>query len=87
MIWSELYIFPVNYMLVLSSDYLTARHLTLLLYMQVVARFNEIVTSLLLEGALETFRRYSIKEEDITVRFVYQFSFLSLGFFISCISF
>ncbi|KAF3337848.1 6,7-dimethyl-8-ribityllumazine synthase [Carex littledalei] len=33
----------------------------------VVARFNEIVTSLLLEGALETFRRYSIKEEDITV--------------------
>ncbi|KAF3337620.1 6,7-dimethyl-8-ribityllumazine synthase [Carex littledalei] len=33
----------------------------------VVARFNEIVTSLLLEGALETFRRYSVKEEDITV--------------------
>ncbi|XP_073013548.1 6,7-dimethyl-8-ribityllumazine synthase, chloroplastic [Typha latifolia] len=33
----------------------------------VVARFNEIVTNLLLEGALETFRRYSIREEDITV--------------------
>ncbi|KAJ3696804.1 hypothetical protein LUZ61_000509 [Rhynchospora tenuis] len=33
----------------------------------VVARFNEIVTNLLLEGALETFRRYSVKEEDITV--------------------
>ncbi|KAJ3675359.1 hypothetical protein LUZ60_004401 [Juncus effusus] len=33
----------------------------------VVARFNEIVTNLLLEGALETFRRYSVKEEDVTV--------------------
>ncbi|MQL79745.1 hypothetical protein Taro_012198, partial [Colocasia esculenta] len=31
----------------------------------VVARFNEIVTKLLLEGALETFKRYSVKEEDI----------------------
>lgn len=33
----------------------------------VVGRFNEIVTNLLLEGALETFRRYSVKEEDIVV--------------------
>ncbi|XP_020252935.1 6,7-dimethyl-8-ribityllumazine synthase, chloroplastic-like [Asparagus officinalis] len=33
----------------------------------VVARFNEVVTNLLLEGALETFRRYSVREEDITV--------------------
>lgn len=33
----------------------------------VVARFNEIVTNLLLEGALETFRRYSIDDDDITV--------------------
>ncbi|KAJ4756511.1 hypothetical protein LUZ62_090916 [Rhynchospora pubera] len=33
----------------------------------VVARFNGIVTNLLLEGALETFRRYSVKEEDVTV--------------------
>ncbi|CAL5430164.1 unnamed protein product [Camellia sinensis] len=33
----------------------------------VVARFNEIVTKLLLEGALDTFKRYSVKEEDIGV--------------------
>ncbi|CAL5390003.1 unnamed protein product [Camellia sinensis] len=32
----------------------------------VVARFNEIVTKLLLEGALDTFKRYSV-EEDIDV--------------------
>ncbi|KAL6344144.1 hypothetical protein AAG906_031858 [Vitis piasezkii] len=36
----------------------------------VVARFNEIVTKLLLEGALETFKRYSVKEEDIDVVWV-----------------
>ncbi|KAL7209008.1 hypothetical protein ACSBR1_030703 [Camellia fascicularis] len=34
----------------------------------VVARFNEIVTKLLLEGALDTFKRYSVKEEDIDIR-------------------
>lgn len=33
----------------------------------VVARFNEIVTNLLLQGALEAFERYSIKAENITV--------------------
>ncbi|XP_062226066.1 6,7-dimethyl-8-ribityllumazine synthase, chloroplastic-like [Phragmites australis] len=33
----------------------------------VVARFNEIVTNLLLQGALETFERYSVKAENITV--------------------
>ncbi|PWZ38203.1 hypothetical protein Zm00014a_023134 [Zea mays] len=33
----------------------------------VVARFNEVVTNLLLQGALETFERYSVKEENITV--------------------
>ncbi|KAG2629942.1 hypothetical protein PVAP13_3KG511800 [Panicum virgatum] len=33
----------------------------------VVARFNEVVTNLLLQGALETFERYSVKPEDITV--------------------
>lgn len=33
----------------------------------VVSRFNEVVTNLLLEGALETFRRYSVTEENITV--------------------
>jgi hypothetical protein len=36
--------------------------------MQVVARFNEIVTNLLLQGALEAFERYSVKAENITVR-------------------
>ncbi|XP_077225297.1 6,7-dimethyl-8-ribityllumazine synthase / DMRL synthase / lumazine synthase / riboflavin synthase isoform X2 [Tasmannia lanceolata] len=36
----------------------------------VVARFNEIVTKLLLEGALETFKRYSVRDEDIDVVWV-----------------
>ncbi|XP_010277852.1 PREDICTED: 6,7-dimethyl-8-ribityllumazine synthase, chloroplastic [Nelumbo nucifera] len=36
----------------------------------VVARFNEIVTKLLLEGALETFKRHSVREEDIDVVWV-----------------
>lgn len=36
----------------------------------VVARFNEVVTRLLMEGAVETFKRYSVKEEDIDVVWV-----------------
>ncbi|CAN0892294.1 6,7-dimethyl-8-ribityllumazine synthase, chloroplastic [Linum grandiflorum] len=36
----------------------------------VVARFNEIVTRRLLEGAIETFTRYSVNEEDIDVVWV-----------------
>lgn len=36
----------------------------------VVARFNEIITKQLLEGALATFKNYSIKEEDIDVVWV-----------------
>ncbi|KAF6166821.1 hypothetical protein GIB67_005697 [Kingdonia uniflora] len=36
----------------------------------VVARFNEVVTKLLLEGALETFKRYSVREEDVDVVWV-----------------
>ncbi|GMH08744.1 hypothetical protein Nepgr_010584 [Nepenthes gracilis] len=36
----------------------------------VVARFNEIVTKQLLEGALETFSKYSVNEEDIDVVWV-----------------
>ena len=35
--------------------------------MKVVARFNEIVTRQLLEGGLDTFKKYSVKEEDIDV--------------------
>ncbi|KAL3631718.1 hypothetical protein CASFOL_024702 [Castilleja foliolosa] len=31
----------------------------------VVARFNEIITRPLLEGALDTFKKYSVKEEDV----------------------
>lgn len=34
---------------------------------KVVARFNEVVTKLLLEGAIETFKKYSVREEDIEV--------------------
>jgi 6,7-dimethyl-8-ribityllumazine synthase len=37
------------------------------IYLQVVARFNEIVTNLLLQGALETFERYS-KPENIHLK-------------------
>uniref|UniRef100_A0A2P2JEY9 6,7-dimethyl-8-ribityllumazine synthase n=1 Tax=Rhizophora mucronata TaxID=61149 RepID=A0A2P2JEY9_RHIMU len=37
---------------------------------KVVARFNEIVTKQLLEGALETFKKYSVREEDIDVVWV-----------------
>ncbi|KAH1040602.1 hypothetical protein J1N35_042345 [Gossypium stocksii] len=37
---------------------------------KVVARFNEIVTRQLLEGALDTFRKYSVNEEDIDVVWV-----------------
>ncbi|GMY33012.1 6,7-dimethyl-8-ribityllumazine synthase, chloroplastic [Fagus crenata] len=36
----------------------------------VVARFNEIITKLLLEGALATFKNYSVSEEDIDVVWV-----------------
>lgn len=36
--------------------------------MKVVARFNEVVTKLLLEGALDTFKKYSVREDDIDVR-------------------
>ncbi|KAF4374593.1 6,7-dimethyl-8-ribityllumazine synthase, chloroplastic [Cannabis sativa] len=36
----------------------------------VVARFNEIVTKALLEGALNTFKNYSVQEEDIDVVWV-----------------
>ncbi|CAK7325017.1 unnamed protein product [Dovyalis caffra] len=36
----------------------------------VVARFNEIITRPLLEGAVATFKKYSIKEEDIDVVWV-----------------
>lgn len=34
---------------------------------KVVARFNEIVTRPLLEGALDAFKKYAVKEEDIDV--------------------
>ncbi|KAK6138619.1 hypothetical protein DH2020_027644 [Rehmannia glutinosa] len=36
----------------------------------VVARFNEIITKPLLEGALDTFKKYSVKEEDVDVVWV-----------------
>jgi len=36
----------------------------------VVSRFNEIITSKLLEGALDCWRRHGGREEDVTVVFV-----------------
>ncbi|XP_057776949.1 6,7-dimethyl-8-ribityllumazine synthase, chloroplastic isoform X2 [Salvia miltiorrhiza] len=60
-----------------SSQTSAVRHLTGSLtsaeglrFAIVVARFNEIVTRPLLEGALDTFKRYSVKEEDIDVVWV-----------------
>ncbi|PHT33068.1 6,7-dimethyl-8-ribityllumazine synthase, chloroplastic [Capsicum baccatum] len=36
----------------------------------VVARFNDLITKKLLEGALDTFKKYSVREEDIDVIWV-----------------
>ncbi|GFY81224.1 6,7-dimethyl-8-ribityllumazine synthase [Actinidia rufa] len=48
-----------------------ARFLLLfLIHPRLWARFNEIVTRPLLEGALDTFKKYSVKEEDIDVVWV-----------------
>ncbi|CDP20150.1 unnamed protein product [Coffea canephora] len=47
----------------------------------VVARFNEIVTKPLLEGALDTFKKYSVKEEDIDVS-DFELVFVFLPFFL-----
>lgn len=35
--------------------------------MKVVGRFNEIVTRPMLEGALSTFKSYSVQDEDVDV--------------------
>ncbi|KAB1218192.1 Glucose-1-phosphate adenylyltransferase small subunit 1, chloroplastic [Morella rubra] len=40
------------------------------LLLKVVARFNEIVTKQLLEGALATFKNYSVQDEDVDVVWV-----------------
>ena len=52
--------------------------------LKVVARFNEIVTKQLLEGALTTFKNYSVQEEDIDVLFIhylcYPFAWFCLPF-------
>ncbi|KAK4354839.1 hypothetical protein RND71_027033 [Anisodus tanguticus] len=34
----------------------------------VVARFSDLITKKLLEGALDTFKNYSVREEDIDIR-------------------
>ncbi|KAK6138600.1 hypothetical protein DH2020_027653 [Rehmannia glutinosa] len=59
------------------SQTLAVRHLTGSLtsaeglrFAIVVARFNEIITKPLLEGALDTFKKYSVKEEDVDVVWV-----------------
>ncbi|KAL0674744.1 hypothetical protein Bca4012_002725 [Brassica carinata] len=41
------------------------RHRELSNFRKVVARFNEVVTKLLLKGAIETFKKHSAREEDI----------------------
>lgn len=52
-------------MLMLIWSILVINYFSVLI--EVVARFNELVTKLLLEGALETFKKYSVKEENIDV--------------------
>lgn len=37
----------------------------------VVGRFNDLVTKLLLEGALDHFERHGVPREDVDVRFVF----------------
>ncbi|RZC62168.1 hypothetical protein C5167_023924 [Papaver somniferum] len=37
----------------------------ILLVFSSVLRFNEVVTRLLLDGALNTFKRYGVREEDV----------------------
>ncbi|HTI50489.1 MAG TPA: 6,7-dimethyl-8-ribityllumazine synthase [Planctomycetaceae bacterium] len=39
-------------------------------YAIVVARFNDLVTRRLLEGALDTFRRHGVKDKNITIVWV-----------------
>ncbi|XP_048613187.1 6,7-dimethyl-8-ribityllumazine synthase, chloroplastic-like [Brassica napus] len=39
-------------------------------FRKIVARFNEVVKKLLLEGAIETFKKHSVREEDIQVIWV-----------------
>ncbi|CAN6988491.1 unnamed protein product, partial [Brassica oleracea var. botrytis] len=46
------------------------RHRELSNFRKVVARFNEVVTKLLLKGAIETFKKHSAREEDIQVIWV-----------------
>lgn len=49
---------------------------------KVVARFNELVTKLLLEGALETFKKYSVKEENIDVCSCFFIVLCSIKYFV-----
>ncbi|RZC94516.1 hypothetical protein C5167_026248 [Papaver somniferum] len=37
----------------------------ILLVFSTVLRFNEVVTRLMLDGALDTFKRYGVREEDV----------------------
>ncbi|KAI4338358.1 hypothetical protein L6164_016696 [Bauhinia variegata] len=60
-----------------STQIAAVRHLTGsvtkthgLRFAVVVARFNEIITKALLEGALSTFKNYSVQDEDIDVVWV-----------------
>ncbi|CAF2115564.1 unnamed protein product, partial [Brassica napus] len=46
------------------------RHRELSNFRKIVARFNEVVKKLVLEGAIETFKKHSVREEDIQVIWV-----------------
>ncbi|WZZ58147.1 hypothetical protein YC2023_058254 [Brassica napus] len=43
---------------------------SMVILLKIVARFNEAVKKLLLEGAIETFKKHSVREEDIQVIWV-----------------
>lgn len=67
-------------MLILIRAILVINYFFILI--KVVARFNELVTKLLLEGALETFKKYSVKEENIDVCSCFFIVLCSIKYFV-----
>ncbi|WZZ83494.1 hypothetical protein YC2023_104066 [Brassica napus] len=43
---------------------------SMVILLKIVARFNKVVKKLLLEGAIETFKKHFVREEDIQVIWV-----------------
>lgn len=56
-----------------SGDYIGSLVGTGMKFAIVVGRFNDLVTKLLLEGALEDFQRHGVAREDVDVSLVMHF--------------